>query len=64
MGLSAKQSTVGGHLHQWLAEVVKGSVSPNTFACYENYVKNHLKPELGVIRLNDLTPQHVQKLMN
>src|ERR1700730_13672509 len=60
----ARGITVGEFLDQWLQEVVKPSVRPWTFAGYEVHVRLHLKPFIGKIQLDRLTPMHVQQLMN
>jgi integrase len=56
--------TVGDFLDQWLAEVVKPSVRHWTFTGYEVHVRLHLKPTVGTIPLDKLTPLHVQQLVN
>jgi len=56
--------TVGEFLDQWIAEVVKPSVRPWTYLGYEVHVRKHIKPAVGHIRLDRLTPMHVQALMN
>lgn len=56
--------TVGDFLDQWLAEVVKPNVRPWTFKGYEVHVRLHLKPTVGRVPLDKLTPLHVQQLLN
>ncbi len=60
----ARGRTVGDFLDQWLAEVAKPRVRPWTYAGYEVHIRRHLKPALGRIALERLTPQHVQALLN
>lgn len=60
----ARGLTVGEFLDQWLQEVVKPNVRPWTLAGYEVHVRLHLKPVIGKIQLDRLTPSHVQQLMN
>lgn len=60
----ARGLTVGEFLDQWLEEVVKPSVRPWTLAGYEVHVRLHLKPLIGKVPLDRLTPLHVQQLMN
>jgi len=55
---------VGDFLDQWLAEVVKPNVRPWTFKGYEVHVRLHLKPTIGKLQLDKLTPLHVQQLLN
>lgn len=56
--------TVGDFLDQWLGEVVKPNVRPWTFKGYEVHVRLHLKPIIGKLPLDKLTPLHVQHLLN
>jgi integrase len=60
----ARGITVSEFLDQWLAEVVRPNVRPWTFAGYEVNVRLHLKPSLGHLHLDRLTPLHVQQLLN
>ena len=62
--VSLERQTVGQFLNRWLTDSVKPSVRPRTFESYELTVRLHLEPELGKIRLEKLTPQHVQTVLN
>lgn len=55
---------LGDFLDQWLQDVVKPSVRPWTYVGYEVNVRLHIKPHLGSIRLDDLTPMDAQRWMN
>lgn len=48
----------------WLETSVKARVRPLTYAGYKVNVEKHLIPTLGKIRLDQLTPLHVQQMMN
>jgi integrase len=48
----------------WLETSVKPRVRPLTYAGYRVNVEKHLIPILGKIRLDQLTPLHVQQMMN
>lgn len=56
--------TVAEYLEYWLHQAVKPRVRPLTFAGYSVNVRKHLVPTLGKIRLDRLTPQDVQQMMN
>lgn len=58
------RQTVGQFLTHWLANVVRPSVRPKTYASYEQIVSQHLVPGLGHIELRKLAPQQVQQLLN
>lgn len=60
----ARGITVAEFLDQWLADVVRPNVRPWTFSGYEVHVRLHLKPTLGRLPLDKLTPLHVQQLLN
>jgi integrase len=60
----AKGLTVGEFLDQWLEEVARPRVRPWTYSGYEVHVRLHLKPIIGRIRLDKLSPMHVQQMMN
>jgi len=60
----ARGVTVGGFLDQWLADVVKPSVRQWTYMGYEVHVRLHIKPALGRVTLDRLTPMQVQALLN
>ena len=51
--------TVAAYLEQWLEDMAKPSVRPRTFESYSLNVRR-LRPQIGRIRLNDLTPAAIQ----
>lgn len=56
--------TVGEWLDQWLETYVKTNTRQITYNGYYGIVNSHLKPELGGLRLTDLQPARVQKMLN
>jgi integrase len=56
--------TVGEFLEYWLAQSVKPRLRPLTHAGYQVNVRKHIAPTLGNIKLDRLTPQHVQAMLN
>jgi integrase len=56
--------TLAEFLEYWLAQSVKPRLRPLTFAGYTVNVRKHIVPALGTIRLDRLTPQNVQEMMN
>lgn len=62
--LADERVTVSQYLSQWLETSVKPAVRPSTYQSYEMHVRVHLSPALGRTRLSQLTPQHVQDMMN
>lgn len=55
--------TVGEWMDTWAGAYLEG-VKPLTKANYEGQIKNHIKPGLGSIRLERLTPEMVQTFIN
>lgn len=64
LDLGSPRQTVGAFLDRWLEDVVTPNVRPATLECYALHVRRHLKPAIGHLALDKLTPQHVQALMN
>ena len=60
----ARGTTLGEFLDQWLAEVAAPRVRAWTLAGYEVHVRVHIKPAIGRVPLDKLTPQNVQFLLN
>jgi len=55
--------TVGSWMDTWLAEYT-GNISRSTYDAYEGYVRNHIKPNLGAVLLQNLKPPQVQGFYN
>jgi integrase len=51
-------------LRTWLETTVKPRVRPLTYAGYKVNVEKHLIPTLGRIKLDQLTPDHIQRMLN
>jgi integrase len=58
----APQQTVTQYLAYWLEHTVKDAVRPRTYERYEAIVRLHIVPVFGKVKLQALTPQHVQTL--
>ncbi len=58
----APQQTVAQYLAYWLEHTVKDTVRPRTYERYEAIVRLHIVPVFGKVKLQALTPQHVQTL--
>jgi integrase len=62
--VSPRVQTLGGFLDMWLADVAKPAVRPKTFRTYSDMVKLHIKPAIGAVQLEKLTPDVVQTFLN
>lgn len=45
-------------------EIIKPSISPNTYQTYQRTLEKHIVARLGHLRLADIKPVHVQKYIN
>lgn len=55
--------TLAQYLDTWFAEFIVPTQKPYTITTYRGVIKNHLKPNLGAVRLCDLTTEQVQKMV-
>lgn len=55
--------TVETFLSEWLETTARRTVRSSTFVSYDHYVRRHLVPELGRIRLARLTLEDVDKFL-
>jgi integrase len=53
---------LGEYLARWLADSVRDTVRPTTFERYEQIVRIHIRPVLGMVKLKNLTSAHVRGL--
>lgn len=51
-------------LRVWFRDIAAKKLRPRTASTYESYMKNHIVPSIGKVRLDKLTPAHVRKLHN
>src|SRR5688572_22551748 len=62
--VAPERQSMGKYLQLWLEEAVKPTVRPKTYTSYEQLLRLHIVPTLGRVQLHQLTPQHVQSLLN
>ena len=55
--------TVGQWFDTW-AEEYLGSVRPGTVESYKYHINHNIKPAIGAVRLQKLTPHHIQTFYN
>jgi integrase len=56
------KQTVGEWLEEWLETCVKPDAAANTYQSRETNIRLHLKPVIGHLKLEQLTPSHLRKL--
>jgi integrase len=64
LSFKADKQPLAEHLAVWLEEVAGPKLAYSTLKSYKSYLKNHIIPELGHIKLGELTPQDVQRFLN
>ncbi|AZM47713.1 site-specific integrase [Streptomyces sp. WAC 06738] len=56
-------TTVAAWLEQWLEKKARAGLRASTLRSYRGHVEQHLIPHLGRLRLRDLRPPHVDRLL-
>jgi len=56
-------TTVEGYLNQWI-DIYCTELEETTQALYRMYIRVHIIPELGYLRLKDIIPAHIQQFYN
>src|SRR5829696_2582294 len=57
----AGKLTVAQYMDRWLSESARNRLRPKTYKDYAGLTRVHVVPALGHIKLNNLTPLHVQQ---
>src|SRR5262249_5768893 len=55
--------TVEAWLGNWLENTARVKTSPTTYQRYEQLVRLHIRPHIGMVKLEKLAPVHVHSLM-
>lgn len=61
--LTAPTVTVADHLTEWRSAKAR-DVKPRTAELHAHYCKRHIVPAVGHLKLRDLTPLHVERLIS
>lgn len=61
--LAPSKMTVQEWLDIWVADYL-GNAKPHTKKSYQGIIKNHIVPKIGAVKLAELTPIQVQRLIN
>ncbi len=62
--IEPNKETVGKWMKEWLVTYALPTVKQSTYISYESYVRLHINPELGDIKLTALTLEQVQRFFN
>ena len=65
-GLLVKSSKqpLGQYLDWWLENIIKPKLAPRTHEIYSDIIKNHIKPTIGAVLLEDIKPQMLETLLS
>lgn len=61
--LDADKRTLGQYLDEWLKEYIEPVCKPYTVDNYRRSIDLHIKPNLGAIRLQELRPEDIQRMV-
>lgn len=59
--LDARSLTTGAYLERWVRDA--RDIRPSTRSGYESVVRTHLVPAIGMARLSELSPLHIEALL-
>ncbi len=57
-----EKTTVNEFIDRWFEDIAKPSLRPSTIVSHESIIRVHIKPAIGLLRLIQLTPVHLQNL--
>ncbi len=60
VSVAPDKQSVAAYMEQWL-EIQKKAIRPKTHRTYSDFVKLHIRPDLGTIRLQDLSTMQVKR---
>lgn len=55
--------TLGQWLDEWLDNYAKDSIKLSTYISYETYIRAHIKPNIGNVRMKDMSVGTLQKFL-
>lgn len=59
-----ERQTVASFCDRWLDDVARPRLRPLSFVAYRGVIEHHVRPAIGRVYLHELTPQHVQHMLN
>jgi integrase len=61
--LTSDRETVGSFLARWLEDSARPRIKPRTYERFAELLRLHIAPELASVKLEKLSPGHVQRLL-
>ena len=62
--VAIERQTLAQFIDHWLEHTLKSKAKPRSLESFSTIARLHIKPALGKIQLQKLTPQHIQKLLD
>jgi integrase len=62
--VATRRQSLAQFLDNWLENTIRRNARARTYEAFEVIVRLHLKPDFGRLRLEELTPQMVETLLN
>ena len=62
--ITSREQTLQAFLTDWLQNSAQPNIRPRTYIRYRQLITLHILPTLGKVKLQKITPQHLQKLYN
>ena len=63
-GQNVEVITLGEWMDRWLESYAKPAVKLSTYCSYEQYIRSHIKPQIGMLYLNKLRGDDLQDFFN
>jgi hypothetical protein len=63
LSVATGHQTVGQFLDRWLEDTVRSTAKPRSYESFGTIIRKHLRGAIGDIKLSDLTPQDVERMM-
>ena len=63
-GQSIEVITLGEWMDRWLESYAKPTVKLSTYCSYEQYIRSHIKPQIGMLYMNRLRVDDLQDFFN
>ena len=63
-GQSVEVITLGEWMDRWLESYAKPTVKLSTYCSYEQYIRSHIKPQIGMLYMNRLRVDDLQDFFN
>ncbi|GHV00133.1 hypothetical protein FACS1894211_06830 [Clostridia bacterium] len=61
--MQSKEITLSEFISEWIENAIKTTARYSTYNAYEGYIRNHIADSIGGLKLTEITPLHIQKLV-